>query len=57
MAISDRDSTQSKLDQLQELREQSEHAGGESAVERQRQQGKLLARERLIALLDPGSFV
>ena len=27
------------------------------AVERQRQQGKLLARERLVELLDPGSFV
>src|ERR671922_250468 len=57
MAISDRDSTQSKLDQLQQLREEAEHAGTEQAVERQRQQGKLLARERLIELLDPGSFV
>ena len=57
MAISDQDSTQSKLDQLHELREEAEHAGGERAVERQRQQGKLLARERLVALLDPGSFV
>ena len=44
MAISDQDSTQSKLDQLHELREEAEHAGGERAVERQRQQGKLLAR-------------
>src|SRR6266480_2123843 len=51
------DSTQSKLDQLQQLRDEAEHAGTEQAVERQRQQGKLLARERLIALLDPGSFV
>src|SRR5216117_4089639 len=51
------DSTQSKLDQLQELRDEAEHAGAERAVERQRQQGKLLARERLVALLDPGSFV
>jgi propionyl-CoA carboxylase beta chain len=51
------DSTQSKLDQLQQLREEAEHAGGEEAAERQRQQGKLLARERLIELLDPGSFV
>src|SRR5713226_4300202 len=51
------ESTQSKLDQLQQLRDEAEHAGTDQAVERQRQQGKLLARERLIELLDPGSFV
>src|SRR6059058_2028519 len=51
------DSTQGKLDQLQQLRDEAEHAAGEQAVERQRQQGKLLARERLVELLDPGSFV
>src|SRR5205809_190000 len=51
------DSTQSKLDQLHELRDEAEHAGAEKAIERQRQQGKLLARERLVELLDPGSFV
>src|SRR4051812_48888066 len=51
------DSTQSKLDQLQQLRDETEHAGTTKAIERQRQQGKLLARERLIELLDPGSFV
>ena len=51
------DSTQSKLDQLQRVRDESEHAGADKAVERQRAQGKLLARERLTELLDPGSFV
>ncbi len=51
------DATQAKLDHLQELRDEAEHAGAEPAVERQRRQGKLLARERLIALLDPGSYV
>src|SRR5882724_4351987 len=51
------DSTESKLDQLQQLRDEAEHAGTDKAVERQRQQGKLLARERLVELLDPGSFV
>src|SRR5213083_885167 len=51
------DSTQSKLDQLQQLRDETEHAGNPKAIERQRQEGKLLARERLIELLDPGSFV
>src|SRR5213079_2392634 len=50
------DSTESKLDQLQQLRDEAEHSGADQAVERQRQQGKLLARERLVALLDPGSF-
>src|SRR5262249_40085670 len=51
------DSTQAKLDQLQQLRDEAQHAASEEAVERQRQQGKLLARERLVELLDPGSFV
>ena len=45
------DSTQAKLDALQQLRDEAEHAGTEQAVERQRRQGKLLARERLVALL------
>ncbi|MGZ6732883.1 MAG: acyl-CoA carboxylase subunit beta, partial [Gaiellaceae bacterium] len=51
------DSTESKLDQLRQLRDEAEHAGTDKAIERQRQQGKLLARERLVQLLDPGSFV
>src|SRR5213079_1348400 len=51
------DSTESKLEQLRELRDEAEHAGTEQAIERQRQQGKLLARERVEKLLDPGSFV
>src|SRR6266700_1050576 len=51
------DSTESKLDQLRQLRDEAEHAGTDKAIERQRGQGKLLARERLVELLDPGSFV
>jgi propionyl-CoA carboxylase beta chain len=51
------DSTQEKLEQLQQLKDEAEHAGTERAVERQRQQGKLLARERLEKLLDAGTFV
>src|SRR5262249_32447179 len=51
------DSTQAKLDQLQQLRDEAEHAASEQAVERQRQQGKLLARERLVAPAGPGAFV
>jgi acetyl-CoA carboxylase carboxyltransferase component len=48
---------EAKLARLQELREQALTAGDARAVERQRERGKLLARERLEKLLDPGSFV
>ena len=51
------DSTEAKLDELGRLRDEAAHQGSERSVERQRKQGKLLARERLEALLDPGSFV
>ena len=42
---------------LARLRDEALHAGDERAVARQRERGKLLARERLEKLLDPGSFV
>ncbi len=51
------DSTQSKLERLESLREEARHQGSEKSVERQRSQGRLLARERIEKLLDPGSFV
>jgi propionyl-CoA carboxylase beta chain len=51
------DGTESKLDRLAALREEALHAASPQAVERQRSQGKLLARERVEQLLDPGSFV
>jgi acetyl-CoA carboxylase carboxyltransferase component len=51
------DSTEAKLRWLSELREEALNAAGEKQVERQREKGKLLARERLEKLLDPGSFV
>ena len=50
------DSTDAKLERLEALREEAIHAGSEKAVERQRSQGKLLARERAERLCDPGSF-
>ncbi|MGH3029481.1 MAG: acyl-CoA carboxylase subunit beta [Gaiellaceae bacterium] len=53
----DLESTQAKLAALERLREEALHPGDERAVERQRSRGKLLARERLDRLLDPGSFV
>jgi acetyl-CoA carboxylase carboxyltransferase component len=46
-----------RLEQLEKLREQALHAGSPKAVERQHSRGKLLPRERLEQLLDPGSFV
>jgi acetyl-CoA carboxylase carboxyltransferase component len=46
-----------RLEQLAALREQALHAGSDAAVARQHERGKLTARERLAALLDPGSFV
>ena len=51
------DTTEAKLRWLEELREESLHAGSEKHIARQRERGKLLARERLEKLLDPGSFV
>src|SRR6202162_5044696 len=49
--------TQERLDWLTELRDQALHAGSEGAVQKRRDEGRLLARERLVELLDPGSFV
>jgi propionyl-CoA carboxylase beta chain len=51
------DSTKDKLEELEHLRDEAAHQASERSVERQRKQGKLLARERLEALLDAGSFV
>ncbi len=42
---------------LQELNAQAELGGGEERINKQHQQGKLTARERIDALLDPGSFI
>jgi propionyl-CoA carboxylase beta chain len=50
------DTTADKLAWLRELSDQAAHAGNEKAVARQRERGKLLARERVERLLDPGSF-
>jgi propionyl-CoA carboxylase beta chain len=50
-------STREKLAELERLREEAIHAGDEPSIARQRERGKLLARERIEKLLDPGSFV
>jgi len=51
------DTTQGKLERLLALREESLQQASEKSVARQRERGKLLARERVEKLLDPGSFV
>ena len=51
------DTTEAKLRWLEELSAEALHPASEKHVARQRERGKLLARERLEALLDPGSFV
>jgi propionyl-CoA carboxylase beta chain len=51
------ETTEAKLRWLADLREEAAHAASEPQVARQRERGKLLARERLERLLDPGSFV
>ncbi|MFM8267695.1 MAG: acyl-CoA carboxylase subunit beta [Ilumatobacteraceae bacterium] len=45
-----------KLADLHERRRQAFNAGSPRAVERQHEKGKLLARERIDYLLDPGTF-
>ena len=38
------------------MRERSHLGGGENRIERQHARGKMTARERLLALLDEGTF-
>jgi propionyl-CoA carboxylase beta subunit len=45
-----------KLEDLRERKEQALHAGSDRSVQRQHDKGKMLARERIDYLLDPGSF-
>src|SRR5262245_54647534 len=49
--------TQERLEALERLRKEALHSGSPRAVERHRERGKLLARERAELLVDPGSFV
>jgi acetyl-CoA carboxylase carboxyltransferase component len=49
--------TTNNVNKLRELDQRAEAGGGELRAQRQHEQGKLLARERLGILLDTGSFV
>ncbi|MGI9049956.1 MAG: acyl-CoA carboxylase subunit beta [Rubrobacteraceae bacterium] len=51
------DTTAGKLEGLRKLCEDAAHPAPEAAVERQREKGKLTARERVQLLLDEGTFV
>jgi propionyl-CoA carboxylase beta chain len=55
--IPDLRTTAGKLRQLEHKRDEASHAGSSKAVERRHAEGKMTARERVEALLDPGSFV
>ncbi|MGQ0849283.1 MAG: acyl-CoA carboxylase subunit beta [Actinomycetota bacterium] len=48
--------TEARIEQLRKLRDEALHAGTRRAVDRQQEQGKLNARERIDHLLDKGSF-
>src|SRR2546430_7410339 len=43
--------------ELGNLRDRSEEGGGKDKIEDQHSKGKMTARERVVALVDPGSFV
>ena len=45
------------IERIQELSRQAEAAGGEDRLKRQRESGRLTARERVEFLLDRDSFV
>src|SRR5918999_141901 len=46
-----------RVERLRRRREEAKKAGGEAAIARQHERGKLTARERIAKLLDPDSFV
>ena len=46
-----------QLDRLRSLRDEARRGGGDVAIERQHERGKLTARERIAKLLDPDTFV
>jgi len=48
---------QGELDLLKQKRQQAHAPAGEAAIARQHERGKLTARERIVKLLDPDSFV
>jgi propionyl-CoA carboxylase beta chain len=50
-------SLKSKIEQLEERSRKAELGGGQERIDKQHAAGRLTARERINALLDPGTFV
>ena len=48
--------TAGKIEDLRAKLDEAIHAGSQRAVEKQHAKGKMTARERIAALVDPGSF-
>lgn len=48
---------QDKIEKLRQLKKESELLGGEDQIRKQHEKGKMTARERILKLLDEGSFV
>ena len=48
--------TDDKIAQLRNKRQQAQLGGGQARIDRQHQKGKMTARERVEELLDPGTF-
>ena len=44
------------IQRLKEIQQKNLRGGGQEHIDRQHQRGKLTARERIEALLDPGTF-
>ena len=49
-------SVDSKIEKLNQMREQARMGGGQERIDKQHAKGKMTARERLEKLLDPGTF-
>jgi propionyl-CoA carboxylase beta chain len=47
---------EAKLEELEQRKRESDLGGGQQRIERQHNEGKLTARERIALLFDPGSF-
>src|SRR3954466_7704226 len=55
--VPDLHTTAGRLAQLEHKVDEARHAGSAKAVEKRHAEGRMTARERIEALLDPGSFV
>lgn len=57
MGAEDNNKERKDIRELKEHKKKSRVGGGSERIERQHKQGKMTARERIEAILDPGSFV